>query len=144
MISPDFYKIKELSQMNEEEWEALCDGCGNCCFQKIITGYGKHEKVHFTRIACNLLDLKTGKCSNYCNRFALAKNCVRLTKKNVGMCDWLPETCAYRLLYYKRPLPAWHPLITGRRESVMEAGIPITGGVHESDVDEEDWKDYEI
>ena len=40
MLAPDFYKTKSLSEMNMEEWEALCDGCGNCCYQKIITGYG--------------------------------------------------------------------------------------------------------
>ncbi len=144
MISPDFYKTKSLSEMNEEEWEALCDGCGNCCYQKIITGYGKREKVHFTRIACNHLDLRTGKCNEYRNRFAVAKNCVRLTKKNVGLCDWLPETCAYRLIYEGKPLPAWHPLISGRKESVGEAGILIQNGIHESEVDECDWDEYEI
>ena len=143
MLAPDFYKTKSLSEMNMEEWEALCDGCGNCCYQKIITGYGKREKVHFTRIACNLLDLKTGKCSDYCNRFVLAKNCIRLTKNNVGKCDWLPETCAYRLLYYKRPLPDWHPLVSGRKESVQEYGVPIQNGIHECDAGD-DWKSYEI
>ena len=143
-FSPDFYKTKSLAEMSKEEWEALCDGCGNCCFQKIVTGYGKRKKVHFTRIACNLLDLKTRKCSDYCNRFTVAKNCVRLTKKNVGICDWLPETCAYRRLYYKQPLPTWHPLVTGRADSVKELGVLIQNGVHESDVDETEWKLYEI
>ena len=65
MVSPDFYKTKKFSELNEEEWERLCDGCGNCCFQKIITGYGKRQKVHFTRIACNLLDMVVGQLTGY-------------------------------------------------------------------------------
>ena len=130
--------------MTQEEWESLCDGCGRCCFRKYITGYGKREKVHFTRVACDLMDLKTGQCRNYQNRFKIIKDCLQLTKDNVGKFDWLPQSCAYRLLYYKQPLPPWHPLITGRKESVREAGILIQNGIHEHEVDECDWDEYEI
>lgn len=143
-LSPDFYKTKPLSEMSDEEWETLCDGCGKCCYRKFVTGYGKREKLHFTRIACNLLDLKTGKCHDYENRFSIIKECRQLTKNNVGKFDWLPETCAYRLLYYKNPLPPWHPLVTGRKESVREAGIMIQNGVHECDIGNDDWSEYEI
>ncbi len=130
--------------MTQEEWEALCDGCGLCCFRKFLTGRGKKTKVHFTRIACNLLDLKTGRCSDYENRFKKCPECGHLTLKNLSRCDWLPQTCAYRLLYYKEPLPPWHPLITGRTESVREAGITIKNPVHENQVNEEDWEAFEI
>ena len=140
----DFYKRKSLAEMTQEEWESLCDGCGRCCFRKYITGYGKREKVHFTRVACDLMDLKTGQCRNYQNRFKIIKDCLQLTKDNVGKFDWLPQSCAYRLLYYKQPLPPWHPLITGRKESVREAGILIQNGIHEHEVDECDWDEYEI
>lgn len=140
----DFYKRKSLAEMTQEEWESLCDGCGRCCFRKYITGYGKREKVHFTRVACDLMDLKTGQCRNYQNRFKIIKDCLQLTKDNVGKFDWLPQSCAYRLLYYKQPLPLWHPLITGRKESVREAGIFIENGIHESQVNECDWDEYEI
>ena len=141
---PEFYKTKSLSELSPEEWESLCDGCGRCCFRKYITGYGKREKVHFTRVACDLMDLKTGQCRNYQNRFKIIKDCLQLTKDNVGKFDWLPQSCAYRLLYYKQPLPPWHPLITGRKESVREAGIFIENGIHESQVNECDWDEYEI
>ncbi len=144
MSETDFYLTKRLCEMSDAEWEALCDGCGKCCYRKFITGHGKNTKVHFTRIACDLLDLKTGRCSDYENRFKKNKDCSRLTKNNVGRCDWLPETCAYRLLYYKRPLPDWHPLVSGSSDSVKEAGVMIKNGVHEKDVSEDDWEDYEI
>ena len=140
----DFYKTTPLLQMNDEQWEALCDGCGLCCLRKFITGRGKKQKVHFTRIACDLLDLKTCRCSDYENRFKKQKECSRLTKNNVGKCDWLPETCAYRRLYYKQPLPEWHPLVTGNAESVKESGIQIANAVHECDVGEGEWEDWEI
>ena len=128
--------------MTDEQWESLCDGCGLCCFRKFITGRGKKQKTHFTRIACDLLDLKTGRCSDYENRFKKQSDCSRLTKNNVDKCDWLPETCAYRCLYYKRPLPPWHPLLTGNAESVKQSGVMIQDGVHECDVADEDWEEY--
>ena len=143
-LENDFYKNTPLSQMNDEQWEALCDGCGLCCFRKFITGRGKKQKVHFTRIACDLLDLKTSRCSDYENRFKKQKECSRLTKNNVGKCDWLPETCAYQRLYNKQPLPEWHPLVTGNADSVKACGILITNAVHECDVGDDGWEEFEV
>lgn len=34
-----FWKQKSFSEFTDEEWEALCDGCGKCCYRKIITGF---------------------------------------------------------------------------------------------------------
>lgn len=137
-----FWETKSLAQMSESEWEMLCDGCGLCCFEKIIEGKGKHKKIYFTRIACNLLNLKTGKCNNYCRRFEIVPECNKLTVKNLRDFDWLPETCAYRLLYEGKNLPSWHPLVSKNPESVKSAGIQIKNGVHLKDT--KNWEDYII
>ena len=137
-----FWQTKSLLEMTESEWEALCDGCGKCCYRKYIQGRGKREKLYYTRIACNLLDVKTGKCCNYPERFKIESDCTKLTKKNLPDFGGLPNTCAYRLLYEGKPLPEWHPLVSGDPNSVKKAGVLIQDGVHEEDVI--DWFEFVI
>ena len=139
-LEPDFWRHKNLLEMNDAEWEVLCDGCGKCCYRKYIDGEGKYERLYYTRIACNLLDLETGKCGHYLKRFELEEDCTKLTKDNLPEFGWLPTTCAYRLLYEGKPLPSWHPLISGDPESVRKADILIRHGIHECDVI--DWFDF--
>ncbi|MGC7589886.1 YcgN family cysteine cluster protein [Bisgaard Taxon 46] len=141
-LEPEFWKHKTLLEMNEAEWEALCDGCGKCCYRKFIEGRGKRQKLYYTRIACNLLDLDTGKCTNYCQRFKFEPDCTKLTKKNLPDFHWLPATCAYRLLHENKPLFDWHPLSSGSPDSVKNANILIQNGIHEKDVI--DWFDFVI
>ena len=137
-----FWQKKSLLEMTESEWEALCDGCGKCCYRKYIQGRGKREKLYYTRIACNLLDVETGKCRNYSERFKIESDCTKLTQKNLPDFGWLPNTCAYRLLYEGKPLPEWHPLVSGDPDSVKKAGVLIQDGVHEEDVI--DWFEFVI
>ena len=137
-----FWQTKSLLEMTESEWEALCDGCGKCCYRKYIQGRGKREKLYYTRIACNLLDVETGKCRNYSERFKIESDCTKLTQKNLPDFGWLPNTCAYRLLYEGKALPEWHPLVSGDPDSVKKAGVLIQDGVHEEDVI--DWFEFVI
>lgn len=123
--APPFWKSKSLSEMTREEWESLCDGCGRCCLNKLEdedTG-----QYLYTRAACKLLDLETCRCTDYANRQSKVPDCVALTPTNVGALGWLPPTCAYRLLDEGKKLQWWHPLVSGRPETVTEAGITVTG-----------------
>lgn len=141
-ITEKFWQQKTLQEMNEAEWEALCDGCGKCCYRKFIEGHGKRERLYFTRIACDLLDLETGRCRNYPQRFKLMPDCTKLTKKNLPEFSWLPKTCAYRLLYEGKPLPDWHPLLIGDQRAMKQAGVFIRDGIHEEDVI--DWFEFVV
>lgn len=116
-----------LADLNRAEWEALCDGCGQCCTHKIEdadTGAIEH-----TNVACKLLDTDTAKCCDYRNRKAFVPDCLRLTLGIVEDVAWLPTTCAYRIRAAGRPLPGWHYLISGDREAVMRAGVSVAGRV---------------
>ena len=134
-----FWKTKTLAEMTAEEWESLCDGCGRCCLVKLEdedTG-----RIHFTHLACKLFDARTCRCSDYANRAKRVHDCVKLTPFNIGKLNWLPETCAYRLLDEGKPLRWWHPLVSGRKSTVIEAGISVKGRtMSETTVKENDWE----
>ena len=117
---PPFWESKTLREMTHEEWEALCDGCAKCCVHKLqddLTG-----EIHYTCVACRLLDVNTCRCTNYPNRSELVPDCAVLSMDHPDYFDWMPETCAYRLLHEGKPLPEWHPLITGNPSSVHDHG----------------------
>ena len=135
---------RPLSTLNAEEWEQLCDGCGKCCLNKLEDE--DTAEVAFTRIACRLLDDATCQCAQYPIRKQFVPECVVLTPKTLpDVAYFMPTTCAYRLLHEKKPLPKWHPLLTGDPESVHAAGVSVRGWtIPEFEVDEEDWEDHLI
>src|SRR6266404_1933901 len=95
-MSEPFWKTKTLSEMTSEEWESLCDGCGRCCLVKLEdedTG-----DFHFTGVGCRLFDAGRCRCHDYENRSERVPDCVRLDPAAVRALDWLPPTCAYRLV----------------------------------------------
>ena len=140
-LSPEFWKHKPLKSLTSEEWEALCDGCGKCCLNKLEdedTG-----EVALTRIACRLLDDQSCKCGQYPIRHQFIPDCIVLKPSNIDEnAYWMPKTCAYRLLWSGQPLFDWHPLISGNPETVHTANISVRGmTLSEFDINEEDWED---
>ena len=132
-----FWESKTLEQMTNEEWEALCDGCGRCCLQKLEDR--KTGKVQYTWVACYLFDTEKCRCISYAERIRLVKGCSVLTPSRIREYRWLPRTCAYRLVVEGKDLPPWHPLITGDENSVHAAGISIKGrAIPESHVHPDD------
>ena len=128
MTDLPFWKTLTLEQMTLAQWESLCDGCGKCCLFKIEdidTG-----DLYFTNIVCRLMDLKTCQCSQYLARRTLVPDCVNLYQHgDIKTLNYMPSTCAYRLISEGKDLPDWHPLVSGDRNSVREAGHSVNGRV---------------
>jgi len=118
-----FWQTKRLDEMTPREWESLCDGCGLCCRHKEEdedTG-----EITYTHIACRLLDIDTGRCTDYPNRRTLVPACITLTPRNVPKLKWLPLSCAYRRVAENKDLYDWHPLISGDPETPHRAGFTV-------------------
>jgi uncharacterized cysteine cluster protein YcgN (CxxCxxCC family) len=130
--------------LTRREWEALCDGCGKCCLNK-LEDEGTGE-VALTRIACRLFDDATCRCANYADRLRHVPECVVLTPQTLpDVVYFFPETCAYRRLHEERDLPWWHPLLTGDPMSPHQAGASLMDDtVSELNVGEDDWEDFVI
>ncbi len=124
MATIPFWQEKSLDEMTDKEWESLCDGCGRCCLYKYIDSETK--TLQSTNVACKLLNIKTCQCSHYEKRLERMKGgCIKLTRENITTLDWLPPTCAYRLLAQGKPLPSWHPLITGSKAAMHAERISV-------------------
>ena len=116
---------KPLQALDRAQWEQLCDGCGKCCLHKVEDD--ETGRIYGTNVACRLLDRHSCRCVSYRTRRAFVPDCVRLTPDLVGSLSWLPSTCAYRLRSEGKPLPDWHHLLSGSRETVHEAGMSVRG-----------------
>jgi uncharacterized cysteine cluster protein YcgN (CxxCxxCC family) len=77
---------------NEQAWEAVCEQCGLCCFEKIENENGT---IFFTSTPCRYLDITTRQCKIYDRRFYINPECVKLTPKTVRNIHWLHDECGY-------------------------------------------------
>ncbi len=114
-----FWRAKTLDELKHREWEAVCDRCGLCCLVKLQDA--DSGTVVYTDVACNYLDIDTCRCTVYGCRQERVSECLQLTPENLSQVNWLPPTCGYRLLREGRPLPPWHPLVSGHGRSVHQA-----------------------
>jgi uncharacterized cysteine cluster protein YcgN (CxxCxxCC family) len=141
--------------MNEQEWEAICDGCAKCCLHKFIEDEAceqpesvaqveQGEQLHYTNIACHLLDDKSCECTNYAQRTSLVPSCVKLSKDNIHNIGFMPPSCSYRRLHEGRDIPSWHPLRhEGRKQPMYSAQMSAKDKViSERKVDLDDFEDY--
>lgn len=138
-----FWRDKSLVEMSEAEWEALCDGCGRCCLNKLEDA--DSGEVFWTNVACRLFDDDSCRCRDYPNRHARVADCIALTAENVPGLAWLPPTCAYRLIAEGRDLYWWHPLVSGDTSTVHQARISVRGRtLSETDIAEADLEDHMV
>ena len=137
-----FWERFGLNDLNDAEWEAVCDGCGRCCVLKFQDE--DDSELYYTSVTCRNFDSESCRCKNYERRTELVPNCIKLTPESVDEnLDWMPKTCAYRLLREGKPLYEWHPLVSGDPRSVSEAGKSISGNhVSEEFVHEDDLRNF--
>ena len=138
-IEPFFWEKKKLEDLTKQEWELLCDGCGKCCLNKIeIKG-----RVCFTNAHCRFLDTKSCLCKIYSHRLQKVNDCRDIDIEAIREKPrWLPKTCAYVLLDEGLPLPAWHPLITGKASSVYKSGFSLSSRKLINETEVEDYENH--
>ncbi len=143
-LAPRFWETKSLKQLTKPEWEALCDGCGKCCLNKLEDE--DSGEVALTRVACRLFDDSICRCSQYEIRHQFVPECIVMTPDNIDdHAYWLPDSCAYKRLYQGQSLLDWHPLISGSAETVHAAGVSMQHAtVPEFEVHEDDWEAHII
>jgi len=120
-----FWERVSLDEMNDAEWEALCDGCGRCCLVKLEDE--DTLDVHVTDVSCVLLNTTDCRCTQYAKRKTIVPDCLNVRPLDADKLRWLPKSCAYRRLHEGRPLADWHPLISGDAHTVHLEGIGMAG-----------------
>lgn len=137
----EFWKNYALDELTQNEWEALCDGCGLCCLIKLEDE--ETREVAYTKVACKLLDCSTARCSDYPNRLNFVPDCIQLSQSKLDELHWLPPSCAYKRLNEGKSLPRWHYLNTGTRDTVQKAKKSAAGRcISETEINQDDIEDY--
>ncbi len=116
-------------------WEEVCRKCGLCCLVKYIDTDGN---VFLTRVACDNLDLETGKCKCYCSDVGRRGTGVAGCKAHNGgelnfeslKNDYLvPGCCAYVqrfVLKNRLPVPDIRSLDLVHEQDVASYGRPLS------------------
>lgn len=78
---------------DDTAWDALCKGCGLCCFEKLEDEDGR---ITYTEIPCRYLDVVSRRCRIFLRRQEINPQCIKLTAALVPKLHWLPLHCGYR------------------------------------------------
>ena len=70
-----FWRRKAMKDMTQREWESLCDGCGRCCLNKLQDEDTDRPFTPTSAAGCSTA--QTCRCTDYANRPAKVKDCVR-------------------------------------------------------------------
>ncbi|MDP4534676.1 YcgN family cysteine cluster protein [Alkalimonas collagenimarina] len=152
-LQDKFWEHKSLADMDQAEWEAICDGCAKCCLNKFIDDDAElaptdelheGEVVHYSNIACRYLNAHKCECTQYDQRTILVPDCIELTKENLADIFFMPTSCSYRRLHEGRGLPSWHPLLNNGKKSLMHKKQMSVRNktISEAQVDLNDFEDY--
>lgn len=142
-MDKEFWKGRSLQDFTHEEWEALCDGCGLCCLIKIMDEEG--DDVYYTDVICRYHDSNQCRCTVYGERTVKVPTCLVVTPEIADNLEWIPETCAYRLLAEGKDLPDWHPLVAGNSDLMHRRGNSVKGKVvSEAKVRDDELEDHII
>lgn len=140
--SKPFWEHVPLAEMTDEQWESLCDGCGKCCLHKLEDE--DDGEVYYTNIACRYMN-DNCLCDDYQQRSQLVPECLTLKPEKIASFHWLPKSCSYRLLTEQQPLPSWHHLITGSKDTIHEMGQSVKNKVlSETAIDPDDYQEHVI
>lgn len=72
------------------EWEAICQRCGRCCYEKL----DYRGRIFYTNKPCPHLDTEKNRCRIYNQRSVIHPDCVQLTPELVAA-GFLPADCPY-------------------------------------------------
>lgn len=148
LLTPAWWQQKPLAEFTQHEWESVCDGCARCCLYKLQDI--DTDELFYTDVVCRFLDLDSCRCTDYVHRHEIMPTCIILTPQNLSEIQWMPATCAYRMLFEGSDLAWWHPLNSGDRQSTRMAGITIDSfAVSENEINMDnlqghvqDWIDF--
>jgi uncharacterized cysteine cluster protein YcgN (CxxCxxCC family) len=103
-MSEEFWRTKSLAELTKEQWEALCDGCAQCCLLKLEDE--DDGRIAYTRVTCRLLDLDSCRCTHYDERHVRVPDCIEFDAaavaqltlaETVHRCDLKGASCRYGL-----------------------------------------------
>ncbi|MGB5324262.1 MAG: YcgN family cysteine cluster protein [Pseudomonadales bacterium] len=116
-----YWENKTLEELSPQEWEQLCDHCGLCCLVRIQDA--DSGTIYDTNVICRHYDCDSSRCRSYHNREAVPHGCESLTPATVRAYNWLPDSCAYRVVMRGESLPATHPLLAGEAKSPVPSAV---------------------